>query len=70
MSWAALTGGGLVAGIGFTVSLLIATLAFTGDRLQQAKLGVLAAAAGAALLAWAVFRVIQLLPAEEDAPAT
>ena len=40
--WTVLAGGGATAGIGFTVSLLIASLAFHGDRLEEAKLGVLA----------------------------
>jgi Na+/H+ antiporter NhaA len=62
VGWAAVTGGGAVAGIGFTVSLLIATLAFTGESLEEAKLGVLTAAVCAALLSWLVFRVTALLP--------
>ncbi len=33
VGWAAVTGAGTIAGIGFTVSLLVATLAFTGTRL-------------------------------------
>ena len=44
VGWAAVVGGGAIAGIGFTVSILIATLAFSGDRLEEAKLGVLSAA--------------------------
>jgi Na+/H+ antiporter NhaA/predicted DsbA family dithiol-disulfide isomerase len=63
VGWAALAGGGAVAGIGFTVSLLIASLAFTGDQLQEAKLGVLSAAVCASLLSWLVFRGIERLPA-------
>ena len=35
---------GAVAGIGFTVALLISSLAFEGQQLEEAKLGVLAAA--------------------------
>jgi Na+/H+ antiporter NhaA len=62
VGWAAVTGGGAVAGIGFTVSLLIATLAFTGDQLEEAKLGVLTAALCSALLSWLVFRVTRLFP--------
>jgi Na+/H+ antiporter NhaA len=57
-----LTGLGAAAGIPFTVSLLIASLAFSGDRLDQAKLGVLAAAVISSLLAAVVFRLIRLLP--------
>jgi Na+/H+ antiporter NhaA len=41
VGWASLLGGGAIAGIGFTVSLLIATLAFKGQELSEAKLGVL-----------------------------
>ncbi len=37
-----LAAGGAFAGIGFTVSLLIASLAFSGQRLEEAKLGALA----------------------------
>ncbi|HUZ39216.1 MAG TPA: Na+/H+ antiporter NhaA [Streptosporangiaceae bacterium] len=60
--WAAVTGAGTIAGIGFTVSLLIASLAFTGPQLAEAKAGVLAAALCAALLTWAVFQLTALLP--------
>jgi Na+/H+ antiporter NhaA len=64
VTWPGLAAAGVVAGIGFTVTLLIATLAFHGRELEEAKLGVLAAALCAALLGWLVFRVIALLPAE------
>jgi Na+/H+ antiporter NhaA len=57
-----LTGGGVVAGIGFTVSLLISSIAFQGRELDEAKVGVLAAAVAATAGAWIVFRVIQRLP--------
>lgn len=43
VGWAAVAGGGTIAGVGFTVSLLIATKAFEGDRLEEAKAGILAA---------------------------
>ena len=62
VGWAALAGGGAIAGIGFTVSILIADLAFRGDQLAQAKVGVLSAALGASLLTWLVFRATALLP--------
>jgi protein-disulfide isomerase len=67
LSWPALTGGGVVAGIGFTVSLLISSLAFQGRALEEAKLGVLTAALLAAVGAWVVFRVIRRLPASTRA---
>lgn len=62
VGWAAVAGGGAVAGIGFTISLLIASLAFHGDDLQEAKLGILTAGACAALLAWICFKVTARLP--------
>jgi Na+/H+ antiporter NhaA len=62
VGWAAVTGVGTVAGVGFAVSILIATLAFSGIQLQEAKLGVLSAALGASLLTWLVFRATDLLP--------
>jgi len=62
IGWAALAGGGTIAGIGFTVSLLIADLAFSGTDLEEAKLGVLSAALCASILTWIVFRMTRLLP--------
>ena len=62
VGWAAIAGGGAIAGIGFTVSLLIATLAFAGVQLQEAKLGVLSAALCASIAAWAIFGITALLP--------
>ena len=62
VGWASVTGAGAIAGIGFTVSLLIASLAFSGDQLQEAKLGVLSAALCASGLTWLVFRVTEMLP--------
>jgi Na+:H+ antiporter, NhaA family len=52
-----LTGGGMLAGIGFTMALFIAGLAFGDDHLNAAKLGILSASVlsavlGTALLAW------------------
>ncbi|HEV8251532.1 MAG TPA: Na+/H+ antiporter NhaA [Gaiellaceae bacterium] len=62
VGWAAVAGGGAIAGIGFTVALLVATLAFDGRRLEEAKLGILSAALAAAVLTWLVFRATELLP--------
>jgi protein-disulfide isomerase len=62
VGWAALAGGGAIAGIGFTVSLLIADLAFHGDELAEAKAGILSAALVASVAAWLVFRATALLP--------
>ena len=62
VGWAAVVGGGTIAGIGFTVSILIATLAFNGDRLEEAKLGVLSAALVSSLCTWLLFRATARLP--------
>jgi Na+/H+ antiporter NhaA len=62
VGWAAVAGGGFIAGIGFTVSLLIANLAFHGETLDEAKLGVLTAAVLASSLTWIVFRATAKLP--------
>ena len=63
VGWATVTGVGTIAGIGFAVSILIATLAFTGTQLQEAKLGVLTTVAAAPAVTWLVFRAAALLPA-------
>ena len=62
IGWAAVTGAGVIAGIGFIVSLLIATLAFHGVELAEAKVGVLSAALCASVLTWVVFRITAMLP--------
>ncbi|MFI1393378.1 Na+/H+ antiporter NhaA [Streptomyces sp. NPDC020681] len=62
VGWGATAAGGTIAGTGFTVSLLIATLAFTGDQLDDAKIGILAAVVCSFALTWAVSAVIGLLP--------
>jgi Na+/H+ antiporter NhaA len=62
LSWPVLAGGGAVAGIGFTVSLLISTLAFAGEQLREAKLGVLATVIVAPLAARAAFVFVRRLP--------
>ncbi|MGH3275885.1 MAG: Na+/H+ antiporter NhaA [Streptosporangiaceae bacterium] len=62
VGWAAVTGAGTIAGIGFTVSLLIAAIAFRGEDLREAKVGILAAALGASALTWLVLRITWRLP--------
>jgi NhaA family Na+:H+ antiporter len=65
VSWAMLVGGGMLAGIGFTMSIFISGLAFEGPRLADAKFGVILASllSGAVGLAW-LWRV---LPSPEEA---
>ena len=60
--WPPLVGAATVAGIGFTVALLIADIIFDGDDLEDAKVGILAASMLASFLAWIVFRVLERLP--------
>jgi Na+/H+ antiporter NhaA len=62
VGWAAVAGGGTIAGIGFTVALLVATLAFEGRQLEEAKFGILGAGLGAAAVTWLLFRATALLP--------
>jgi Na+/H+ antiporter NhaA len=62
ISWPVLGIGGAVAGIGFTVSLLVSSLAFRGAELDDAKVGVLAAVIVAPILGWVVTRVVRRLP--------
>ncbi len=66
---AAVLASGTIAGIGFTVALLIADRAFVGAELDEAKLGALTAALLATVLTWAVLRVTALLPGPRRARA-
>ncbi len=54
VGWRAVAGVGLVAGIGFTMALFIAGLAFGPALLDEAKLGILSASLTAAVLGVAV----------------
>ncbi|MGC5568086.1 Na+/H+ antiporter NhaA [Streptomyces sp. FR-108] len=69
VGWGAISAGGTLAGVGFTVSLLIATLAFDGDRLEQAKIGILGAVLCSFLLAWLVTAVTGALSGPSRARA-
>ena len=62
VGWGAVAGAGAVAGIGFTVSLLIASLALSGVDLAEAKLGILTAALCSTGLTWIIFRAVNRLP--------
>ncbi len=65
-----LAGVGTLSGMGFTISLLVASLALTDPRLQdEARVGVLLAAVLALALAWAVFAIgnqVRPLPTPAD----
>jgi NhaA family Na+:H+ antiporter len=68
MSWPGVVGIGLLAGIGFTMSLFIASLAFgPSHELYQAKLGVLSASVVAALAGLGF--LARTLPRRGQAPA-
>jgi len=67
VTFPALAGGAAAAGAPFTVSILIATLAFDGALLDQAKIGVLAAAVLAPVLVWLATVVIRRIPDERRA---
>lgn len=61
-------GGAALSGIGFTVSLLIVGLAFdTEQASDEATVGVLLAAALAALIGWVIFRLAAVLRGERSA---
>ena len=63
ITWPGLVVVGTAAGVGFTVSFLIASLAFSGQQLEEAKLGVLAACVISPLLALALVRgALKLIP--------
>jgi len=61
VGWGAVIGTGTSAGIGFTVSILIASLAFTGNNLDYAKLGLLTAVIGSTALTWLIFKGVNRL---------
>jgi NhaA family Na+:H+ antiporter len=66
VGWGAITGGGFLAGIGFTMAIFIAGLALDGVDLDHAKLGVLAASAVAAVAGMSL--LLSTLPKPGDDP--
>ena len=56
LTWSQMVGVATLAGIGFTVSLLVSDLSFTGHEADAAKVGVLAASVIAALLGAFILR--------------
>jgi Na+/H+ antiporter NhaA len=69
IGWVGVAASGTIAGVGFTVAVLVAGLAFTGQALAEAKLGVLIAALAATAVTWLVFRLTALLGPEQRAQA-
>ncbi|MGC4940367.1 Na+/H+ antiporter NhaA [Kribbella sp. DT2] len=69
VGWVGVLGSGTIAGIGFTVSLLIATIAFEGDALAEAKVGLLSTVVIASAVTWAVFWAARLLSPPKKAAA-
>jgi Na+/H+ antiporter NhaA len=65
-----LAGGAAIAGIGFTVSLFVAELAFTDEALrEEAKVGVLVASLIAAVLGATLLRLARRRPRTDPPPA-
>jgi NhaA family Na+:H+ antiporter len=58
VGWGAVLGGGILAGIGFTMALFIAGLALDGPLLDAAKIGVLSASALCAIIGMAVLVLV------------
>ncbi|WP_405574869.1 Na+/H+ antiporter NhaA [Streptomyces sp. NBC_01167] len=69
VGWGSVAAAGSISGAGFTVSLLIAALAFEGEELDNAKIGILATLIGAFVVSWSITVVIGLLPARRRARA-
>jgi NhaA family Na+:H+ antiporter len=69
VGWGDLAGTGATAGIGFTVALFIAELAFSGDHqlLAEAKVGILVASGIAGVIGYSLLRVFPSPPAAVDA---
>ena len=64
ISWLGVVKLSSVAGIGFTVSLLVAQLSYSGSLLQEAKIGILVGSIVAAVLSVSLFRALAALPAD------
>lgn len=70
VTWPQMVGAGILAGIGFTMSLFVSTLAFEGGALlTQAKLGILIASVLAAVLGAGWLLVVSRTPRIEGRPA-
>ncbi|MEE8105010.1 MAG: Na+/H+ antiporter NhaA [Planctomycetota bacterium] len=64
LTWKSLLGGGVLAGIGFTMALFISGLALDGPELDAAKVGVLAGSAIAAVIGMVFLTMVLPKPTE------
>jgi Na+/H+ antiporter NhaA len=62
VGWGAVGGGGAITGVGFTVSLLIAALAFDNTDLDRAKFGILCSAVFCSAFTWLWFLWVSRMP--------
>ncbi|MFI5756450.1 Na+/H+ antiporter NhaA [Streptomyces sp. NPDC051569] len=62
VGWGATAVGGTISAVGFTVALLISALVFEGDRLSEAKIGILVVLIGSFAVTWLLTWVINRLP--------
>jgi Na+:H+ antiporter, NhaA family len=69
LAWRLVAGGGMLAGIGFTMALFIANLAFSPDLIGEAKLGIFAASVVSAAAGLAMLATSPRVPRESPADA-
>ncbi|MET8767227.1 Na+/H+ antiporter NhaA [Streptomyces sp. NPDC004658] len=69
VGWGAATVGGAVSGSAFTVSLLIASKAFTGNDLAYARTAILSTVVGATVLGWITTGALRLMSPRRRARA-
>jgi NhaA family Na+:H+ antiporter len=70
VNWRGIIGTSLLGGIGFTMALFVASLAFnSAAMLDHAKLGILSASTVAGIVGWLVLRTLFREPAAAPAPA-
>jgi Na+/H+ antiporter NhaA len=67
LSWPTTVAASVIASIGFTVALLVSSIAFRGRDLAEAKVGILVVAGGATGLSWLVTRLVRRVPVERRA---
>ncbi len=67
VTWGSVTGGGFLAGIGFTMALFISGLALEGELLDAAKVGVLGASAVAATIGMVLLNWLLPKPGADSA---